>query len=1841
MKNSWFSKSLETIYEYIKNHLCLIILSITMVGVVTPANAYDVTVDAPWGAGYSDSANWNSYRVPSGGWIRFTGRNGDTATFEATLTTEGNYDVSYAVDCFSNADNNAQYEVTYANGDVLYPVNQIDDCGGYIELGNHCFDPSQKAKVNLVANHQSGDYYTVADKIKFTLTSAESCSAPTSYNITSSATTGGSIDPDGTEVVAPGGTQSYSITTDTGYEISDVVVDGSSVGTVTSYTFSNVDDNHTIIASFSPIIYTISGSSGAGGTISPSGNVDVSHGENQTFTITPNTGYEISNVVVDGSSVGASSWHTFTNVVSDHDIRASFTPMVYTISASADTGGTISPSGDISVTYGGGQSFTISPETGYSIYDVTVDGTSVGAVTSYDFIDVSANHSINASFISYTIIATASANGVISPSGDVIVGGGADQTFSITPNTGYVVGDVVVDGNSVIDTLSDEKSYTFYTISEDHTIYASFIEGFEIAVSAGDGGEISPSGGNNGIVFVEPGADVAFTVIADSCNEIEEVIIDDDVSIGAVQAYDGFQNVNANHSISASFTYRDEDLQLISTSGVNTTITPEGETVVNCGGDQDFEITYDIALQDLFIVVNGEAIRLVKDGEQQSVTNVVSTGGNSLTFSLEDIYDDYQISLNEVFNISNFPLDIQTRPAPPNIMFVLDDSGSMDWEFMTTESDGIFSGNYYIFNDPGDNVYDNRILDSGERAMWKSQWSNYNKLYYDPSVDYEVWPEITPDDLSSSLHVRSHPGNTTHTLNLSSTFTTIDSVTIPNAHYYVEVDSTIYLVVMDSTPGVLRYYKVEDTENGTGSTQKVDDLVIFTPVTGDGIKSERTYSEEIQNFANWYTFYRKRELAATMAVSSVIDQITNTYVGIRTINSNGTYGIQKELTPLEVLYLDTDDEYVYLNEKSTLLTALYDLDINSYGTPLRRGLEHVGDYFDQTVTANGSLSGNPWFSDELGGECQQSFAIVMTDGFWNGDNPDVDNADGTKGKPYADTHSNTLADVAMYYFDDHDLVDDGTLGDLVPGENSSQHLNTYSVAFGVNGSLGDSGNYTLVAGCDEAAEPSECNYPEWPDPTDGNSYKIDDLFHAGVNGRGLYLNASDPTELVDSLLSAIKDIADANGSSASISVNGDELFVANDGDLLLYQTQYQSPEWTGNVYAYELEISASSEVTLTEKWDAGDLLDTALSNGENTSSRLIATLKDDPAAPNGVAFKDVTVLTTTQQEYFNDGNDSTTAQELLDYIRGSSAKESTTLYRERDSRLGDIVHSAAIHVENYLYVGANDGMLHAFDSDTGAEKFSYIPNLVMSNLKNLTDQNYGDSHLFFVDNSPYALEMSSNAEDTAGQSKTYLVGGLGKGGKGYYALDISAPDTITSDSELASRVLWEYPQADTPDSDDIADIGYSFSRAFIVDSNADSGSNAIVSGSTTDTTLDDYLKGKVVVFGNGYGSENGNAVLYFLNPYSGELIRKIAVGGGPGNGLSTPIAIDVNNDYKMDYLYAGDLQGNLWKFDVTSDDPSHWQVAYCDDGNILVDKCKDTSSPQPLFTTKSNQPITTRPDVTRHDREKGYMVVFGTGRFLDELDWQDTSTQAFYGIWDFGDDGDDSEYLGELNADGSLSNSPDDLTWYLREQTVLFEGDVTQNENGDTIDEYVRVITQHDIDWTVRDDVNNRPTDNPWDDPEANVGWFFELPLTGERMATDALIRDGKAILISFILDNDDRCTGGAESLIHEIDVYSGGRLDVPAFDINNDGKVGDGDRIYDNDLDDDGNVDDVDGDGDGDDDDHYPPSATKRPGRLQAPAIVEKDDDTEIKLFSSSDGTIQVLTEEKEKRGVYYWREN
>jgi type IV pilus assembly protein PilY1 len=1141
--------------------------------------------------------------------------------------------------------------------------------------------------------------------------------------------------------------------------------------------------------------------------------------------------------------------------------------------------------------------------------------------------------------------------------------------------------------------------------------------------------------------------------------------------------------------------------------------------------------------------------------------------------------------------LSDIPMLTRIVPPPANIMFVLDDSGSMNFDILVRGGyDGSFPdpakpanqrGFCYLFDDLGDNVYSypsqpDWYAGAEGRKYWKSQWYSVNVMYYNPHVTYAAWPGTGSAVFTNAdkNRPRSHPSaNDRCLLDLEGLSFSADGVNVPHAHYFVysAAAGRTYLVTIEKPDAAIKYYAV--TVTGNGLAEKVSSLTLDSSPPLD-VVTGRTYDQERQNFANWFTYHRRREFVAKSAIAEVLQTLSEVRVGLYGIN-------QRVVCPL--VPIRTSQGATIADSSGLIVEKLYKYQSEG-GTPLKDGLDSVGRYYkENTGVLGGTTGAKPYGDQGEGAGCQQSFAVILTDGYYSdlSHKPTyVGNADGDDQEPYADAFSYSLADIAMYYYE----TDLNPLPDLVPVSRfdraSHQHMAIYAVTFGVSGSLNPA-DYDGSLHHKGTAQSIA-----WPDVnTDRSPQTIDDLWHATVNGRGKFLNAGNPQELagaISELMNAISEVS--IGSAAPVTVNGDSLYGKIRSNSYVYQASYshRENEWSGDVRAFRLDPATGDIIPNPIKWSAAQKLEEIQGD-----QRLITTF----TGTEGVPFS-VRCLTENQRTAL--GSD---PQSMVNYLRGGEVSG----LRPRSKKLGDVVNSAPAFDDGVVYCGANDGMLHAFDAETGREIFAHVPNLVFDNLKLLAEPGY--SHRFYVDLTP-SIKTGEGLFGGVGK-KTLLVGGLGKGGKGYFGIDVTGARNISSEAELSERILWEFPNyADS-------DRGYSFSKPVIVRSNS-------------------QAHPWVVIFGNGYSSDSGKSALYIISPDSGVLIKKIAADAGPENGLSSPVAIDVTYDGKVDFVYAGDLHGKLWKFDLSDRDIDNWKVAFSRD-----------SVPQPVFQAKgpsgSTQPITIRPDVMYHPDKHGFIVCFGTGRYLGESDFTDISIQSVYGIWDYGDrvytvkskkwsDDDELEYVGVFNRGTApqLSNQPGSVK-LLRQNQKMFPVRI-----GET-DYRVRVLSSTKPLWVSTPDTDHatRQKPNPSDLTENHVGYYLDLN-PGERVISDVLIRDGNLLAIGFT-PSKDPCGPGGHSIFMELNAFNGGAPTGSLFDISGDRVIDDRDLVR-VDFDENGHIED------------FVPSGIEFMGNLQTPSILQIGNNPknplEKKYMSSSTGRIEQLTEKSLKLGVTHWME-
>jgi len=625
---------------------------------------------------------------------------------------------------------------------------------------------------------------------------------------------------------------------------------------------------------------------------------------------------------------------------------------------------------------------------------------------------------------------------------------------------------------------------------------------------------------------------------------------------------------------------------------------------------------------------------------------------------------------------------------------------------------------------------------------------------------------------------------------------------------------------------------------------------------------------------------------------------------------------------------------------------------------------------------------------------------------------------------------------------------------------------------------------------------------------------------------GFFL-ANNPGELGPSLARFLTVIATTT-SSASVAANSITLST----QTRIYQARYDSSNWTGDLLAFPINPDGS---IADPQWSAQDAVDTQSQIG---ARRIVTTNADsrtgvpfrwgDANSGNADGIADMQKLMLRKACPSCNLEAEQVGQQRLDYLRGSDAEDVDHggLFRSRDHLLGDISNSSpryvgapeSLYPENIapasyrafvnaqaerghaLYTGANDGMLHAFAADTGEELMAYVPRAVYPRLSALAAPAYIGSHQFYVDGSPTAIDAYLGA--FLGW-RTMLVTALGAGGPGVFALDVTDPTAFSADEATAAgRVLWDI----TGDDPGFESLGYAFSNPAIV--------------RLPDGNLGDVW---AVAFGNGYHDDDadplGQAVLYLVDARDGHLLDTVLADPGPGNGLSSVAPVDYNGDFRIDYIYAGDIKGNLWRFEP--DGGVGWKVSF---------------GGQPLFTTGpkgaahpgDHQAITTRPEVIYHPSSRGMLILFGTGTYYRDLDRlpDPTTTNAFYGVWD------------------RLDGTSEIGIGHLLQQSLMLETT--------TLGYDIRFVTDNEIQWHTD---AGKPTGDP---PTTHLGWYLELVDEyglgqGEVQVTESQVRGGRVIFTTLI-PSELACDFGGEGWLMELEAASGGPVDEVLYDLNGDG---------------------------------------------------------------------------------------
>jgi type IV pilus assembly protein PilY1 len=594
---------------------------------------------------------------------------------------------------------------------------------------------------------------------------------------------------------------------------------------------------------------------------------------------------------------------------------------------------------------------------------------------------------------------------------------------------------------------------------------------------------------------------------------------------------------------------------------------------------------------------------------------------------------------------------------------------------------------------------------------------------------------------------------------------------------------------------------------------------------------------------------------------------------------------------------------------------------------------------------------------------------------------------------------------------------------------------------------------------------------------------------AVAGGTNAYFPASDPATLTSDMQVILATIQAGTQSTATAAVNSTSIHAG----AVIYQSQFTSSDaaqdWSGNLYAFPVNAALGTVNTSLSAalWGAQSLLD-----AKSPSSRIIATW--DPVANAGTPFEwasgspstGIASSTAMGQALSNSQYDAS-GSDALAFLRGvqSLSYSNGGPYRARAHLLGDIVDSAPLYVAGasgnintpayasfvntvaartpVVYVGANDGMLHAFSAATGNEMFAYIPRGVFGNLLSLTGRYYASSHHFYVDGAPVAGDVYFNSA-----WHTLLTGGEGAGGNSIYAIDITAPQTLTSESALSTAVLWDFTDAN---------MGLTYSRPAILNANV----------------------GSLVAFGNGVNSPTQQPYFYALNAQTGAVLAKINLcaqvsvcNSNVANGLSSLVATNLNGDLSSNatLIYAGDLQGNLWRIDISNANPSNWTVT-------VLFQARDPSG---VF-----QPITATPTVTlnpNYPRYVGEMVFVGTGQLLGIGDLSTTQTQSVYGVYD------------NNSAAATPIVRANMVQQTLSNLTINLTGGGTMAGRTDTMNS-VNLLQKG--------------------------GWYVDLSLVaGERVVTDPQVDSG-AVIVTSVQPTGNLCSGGDYSWLNLFNFATGG----------------------------------------------------------------------------------------------------
>lgn len=1182
-------------------------------------------------------------------------------------------------------------------------------------------------------------------------------------------------------------------------------------------------------------------------------------------------------------------------------------------------------------------------------------------------------------------------------------------------------------------------------------------------------------------------------------------------------------------------------------------------------------------------------------------------------------------ALAAVADLANAPLANGTggtTAIKPNIALVVDDSGSMDSDYMP---DGI----------------------NGNRASYCFGATQYNGMAYNPALTYRppylpngtVYSDGLPrfaDSVFTAAKTDGYKGTATTNLSTNRPYGT-------GTPYYSTTTNTSTSCLSDGS-----YTAITTSTN------------IAAPNVSDGSTAALT------NYANWYTYYRKRVyMMKAAAAEAFADLQGDRYrVGLFFLNGNNSGSDSQNSTNVELKVSDFSGA-----DRSDWFTNLFNGTASGY-TPTRGALSRMGRMYA------GKISG--W--DPVQYSCQQNFSIVTSDGYWNSNNEnsnygpkqidnttDVGNVDASGNSaetaatavitvggggsctrvssitvdvngtnvellnqqvpssttcetnrdtlgnkiaskismggfsasysngsnkltivaplsagdltstptliytttsggrsftptvfsgyvplssgaplPYRDAlnKANTLADIAYYFYTTDlrdqtkwgncsntigstnytNLCDNNVLGTLKDNQ-IQQHMTTFTVGLGMSGKIEYENNYESAT----TVGPVNGNNTfydikqgtaNWPDPiSNSGEERLDDLWHAAVNGRGLYFSAKNPATLTQGLKNALAAIQSRTGTSSAAATSNLEPVA---GDNYVFLAQYTTVKWLGDIKTLTIDPTTGA-ISSSALWSAQTKLDnTVTAAGVGADGRTIKYFKStatnklkDFTETNlsvdgyGGFFSDLCLdaspklsqcgvsssFTADQKTIVNTGSN------IIKYLRGQSTYEmedtnsaANQLLRARDNVLGDIVNAAPVYVSKppftygkndatyadfvtdktsraaSVYVAANDGMLHALNATDGTERWAFVPTAVMSKMYKLASSNYDQNHEYYVDSTPTVGDICINPTASACSTKddwrTIIVGGFNKGGRGYYALDITDP--------TAPKGLWEFAETD---------LGYTYGNPVIT--RRKDGTWVVLVTSGYNNAPD----------GSG-NTGDGRGYLYVLDATTGTVLDKIGTGTG---SVTTPSNLGKINAWVDDpslniasVAYGVDLLGNIWRFDFDNNYGSLGKES------MLLANLTVSSTPQP---------ITTKP-VLAYIKKAGVihkMIMVGTGRYLGTSDPANLEQQSIYAIED------------KLETSSGIGSA--------RTSNFLVNRSLTQS----TVDgQIIRTVSGGDIDWTSK------------------RGWYMDLNpgnnSPGERVNVEMDLQYNMLTVAANVPDTNV-CNVGGYAWLYNIDIDTGKNL--------------------------------------------------------------------------------------------------